>query len=113
MTPPLTRRQVIRSLAAGSILFPGIVARLLADEANPLAPKAPHFPPRAKRVVHLEEHVRPFRVSSISLKAHSVLELPPHTIFRTGTRVGDQLEIGRPGGCSASFDRVEAAPAAP
>ena len=71
------------------------------------------FLDRAKRVVHLEEHVRPFRVSSISLKAHSVLELPPHTIFRTGTRVGDHLEIGRPGGCSASFDRVEAAPAAP
>jgi hypothetical protein len=61
----------------------------------------------------VEEHVRPFRVSSISLKAHSVLELPPHTIFRTGTRVGDQLEIGRVGDCSASFNRVETVPAAP
>src|SRR5215471_19975380 len=47
------------------------------------------FLDRAKRVVHLEEHVRPFRVSKISLKAHSVLELPPHTVFHTGTRVGD------------------------
>jgi hypothetical protein len=27
------------------------------------------------------------------LKAASVLELPPHTIYRTGTKVGDQLEI--------------------
>lgn len=48
-----------------------------------------------KEVVHIEEHVRPFRVSKISLKALSVLELPPHTIFRTGTQVGDQLEISR------------------
>ena len=53
------------------------------------------FLDRNKVVVHLEEHVRPFRISKVSLKAHSVLELPPHTIFRTATRVGDQLEISR------------------
>lgn len=47
-----------------------------------------------KHVVHIEEHVRPFSISRVSLKAASVLELPPHTVFRTGTRVGDQLEIG-------------------
>jgi uncharacterized protein len=46
-----------------------------------------------KVVVHTEEHVRPFRISKVSLKANSVLELPPHTIFRSGTRVGDRLEI--------------------
>lgn len=50
---------------------------------------------RDKCVVHVEEYLRPFRISSVSLKAHSVLELPPHTIFRTGTRVGDRLEIAR------------------
>ena len=44
-------------------------------------------------VVHVEEYLRPFRISKVSLKANSVLELPPHTIFRTGTRVGDRLEI--------------------
>lgn len=48
-----------------------------------------------KEVIHIEEHVRPFRVSKISLKALSVLELPPHTIYRTGTQIGDQLEISR------------------
>lgn len=48
-----------------------------------------------KQVVHVEEHVRPFRVSAVSLRAASVLELPAHTIHRTGTRVGDQLEITR------------------
>jgi uncharacterized membrane protein (UPF0127 family) len=66
------------------------------------------FLDRAKRVVHLEEHVRPFRVSKISLKAHSVLEVPPHTIFRTGTRVGDLFEIGHVGDCEASFERADA-----
>ena len=48
---------------------------------------------REKEVVHVEEHVRPFRISRVSLKASSVLELPAHTIYRTGTRVGDRLEI--------------------
>jgi uncharacterized protein len=46
-----------------------------------------------KKVVHLEEHFRPFRVSRVSLKAASVLELPTHTIYRSGTKVGDSLEI--------------------
>ncbi|HWR13552.1 MAG TPA: DUF192 domain-containing protein [Terriglobales bacterium] len=44
-------------------------------------------------VVHVEEHLRPFRISKVSLKASSVLELPAHTIFRSGTRVGDQFDI--------------------
>jgi uncharacterized protein len=48
-----------------------------------------------KEVVHVEEYVRPFRISRVSLKAASVLELPPHTIYRTGTKVGDMLEISR------------------
>ena len=48
-----------------------------------------------KEVVHVEEHVRPFRISNVSLKATSVLELPPHTIYRTGTKVGDQIEISK------------------
>ncbi len=52
------------------------------------------FLDKQKQVIHLEEYVRPFRVSRICLKAQSVLELPTHTVFRTCTRVGDQLEIG-------------------
>jgi uncharacterized membrane protein (UPF0127 family) len=51
------------------------------------------FLSKEKEVVHVEEHVRPFRISKVSLKATSVLELPPHTIYRSGTRVGDRLEI--------------------
>ncbi|MFZ0883561.1 MAG: DUF192 domain-containing protein, partial [Candidatus Acidiferrales bacterium] len=53
------------------------------------------FLSKEKEVVHVEEHVRPFRISAVSLKAMSVLELPVHTIYRTGTQVGDHLEITR------------------
>src|SRR5215471_21120774 len=53
------------------------------------------FLSKEKEVVHVEEHVRPFRVSKVSLRATSVLELPAHTIYRSRTQVGDQLEIAR------------------
>lgn len=48
---------------------------------------------KEKEVVHVEEVVRPFRISKVSFKATSVLELPPHTIYRTGTKIGDRFEI--------------------
>jgi uncharacterized protein len=51
------------------------------------------FLSKEKEVVWVEEHVKPFRISKVSLKAMSVLELPPHTIYRSGTKVGDRLEI--------------------
>src|SRR6202163_3146282 len=53
------------------------------------------FLSKEKEVVHIEEHVRPFRISKVSLKAMSVLELPPHTIYRSRTQVGDRFEIAR------------------
>ena len=53
------------------------------------------FLDREMNVVHLEEHVKPFRISRVSLRSHSVLELPAHTVFRTGTCIGDQLEFLR------------------
>jgi hypothetical protein len=48
---------MIRSMLGGSILFPGILSELLAAEEpapiadSPLAPKPPHFPAKAKRVI--------------------------------------------------------------
>jgi hypothetical protein len=48
------RRQVIQSLVGGSLLLPGIISELLATQSvDPLAPKTPHFAPRAKRVIFL------------------------------------------------------------
>jgi Protein of unknown function (DUF1501) len=53
------RRGALRSLIGGSLLLPGIMAQLMAEESadasndNPLAPKPPHFPAKAKRVIFL------------------------------------------------------------
>ncbi len=54
----LNRRVLLHSLVGGSLVLPGILSQLLAaDEArrsgDPLAPKAPHFPGKAKRVIFL------------------------------------------------------------
>src|SRR5436305_2171513 len=48
-----SRRQMVRSLLLGSGLFPAVLNDLLAAEASPLAPKAPHFPGTAKRVIFI------------------------------------------------------------
>src|SRR5690349_8801853 len=48
------RREVIRSLVGSSLLLPGLVSQLLAeDSADPLAPKPSHFPAKAKRVIFI------------------------------------------------------------
>ena len=51
------RRTFLRSLAGGSLLFPGLVSQLLAEDSastsDPLAPKRPHHAPKAKRVIFL------------------------------------------------------------
>lgn len=92
-----SRRSVIRSLAGGSLLLPGIVSELLAEDrpktsaADPLAPKKPHFQPRAKRVIFLNmsggashvdsfdykpkliaDHNKPFQVPQRMLEAFAL-----------------------------------------
>jgi uncharacterized protein len=57
----------------------------------------------AKKIVHLEKSLLPWRVAPVRRKATSVLELPPDTLSSTGTTVGDELEIAlgtRNGGSS-------------
>jgi hypothetical protein len=53
-----SRRIVLRSMIGGSLLLPGILSELLANDesrksSGPLAPKQPHFAPKAKRVIFL------------------------------------------------------------
>ena len=51
---PFPRRSLLRSFVAGSLLMPGVLQQLLAeDSSDPLAPKAPHFPAKAKHVIFL------------------------------------------------------------
>jgi hypothetical protein len=47
-----SRRAFVHSAVAGTILMPAIVGELLAAD-DPLAPKTPHFTPKAKRVIFL------------------------------------------------------------
>jgi hypothetical protein len=54
----VSRRHVLRSLVGGSLLLPGILSELLADPpgqtpADPLAPRQPHFAPKARRIILL------------------------------------------------------------
>src|SRR5438477_3560464 len=49
----MNRRETVRSLLLGSAIFPAVLSDLLAAEASPLAPKAPHFPGTAKRVIFI------------------------------------------------------------
>jgi uncharacterized protein len=47
------------------------------------------------KVVGLRELVRPFSITRPNFRAESVLELPAHTIFKSHTEIGDQLQIER------------------
>jgi len=48
------------------------------------------------RVIHLTEHLGPFRISALRVHAKSVLELPAWTIHNSGTQIGDDLLICAP-----------------
>jgi uncharacterized membrane protein (UPF0127 family) len=47
------------------------------------------------KVVGLRELMRPYSITAPNFRAESVVELPPHTIFRSGTTLGDQFVIER------------------
>lgn len=47
----------------------------------------------ASKVIHLVEHLGPFRISPIRIKCASILELHPRAIYASNTRIGDELLI--------------------
>ena len=49
-----------------------------------------------KTVIHIEEHVKPWRLAPFLIEAASVLELPSHIVWQTHTQVGDSIEILEP-----------------
>lgn len=52
----MNRRTAIRTLLGSSLVLPGILSEMLAGPAvpeDPLKPRAPHFAPKAKRVIFL------------------------------------------------------------
>jgi len=49
---------------------------------------------KTMQVVKLWRRLPPFRITSVSLKVHSVLELPAGEISNCQIELGDQLEMG-------------------
>jgi len=45
------------------------------------------------RVIYVSHALPPYRIAAVKFKARSVIELPAGTLARTGTSIGDVLEI--------------------
>jgi len=45
------------------------------------------------RILRLYRSLAPFRLAAMSFRTRSVLEFPEGILSRTGTQIGDQLEI--------------------
>jgi uncharacterized membrane protein (UPF0127 family) len=50
----------------------------------------------ANRVIHLVEHLGPFRISPIRINCASILELNSRAIYSSHTQIGDELVICAP-----------------
>ena len=46
-----------------------------------------------RKVIHLVEHLSPFRIGPIKTSCESVLEMPARTIYSSHTQMGDLLTI--------------------
>ena len=61
--PPMSRREMLKKCGCGfgGLALSSLLQRdlLAATPTNPLAPKAPHFAPRAKRIIFLHMHGAP------------------------------------------------------
>jgi hypothetical protein len=95
MLHSLTRRELLKRCGTGlgMIGLAGVLADdgLLASEVNPLAPKKPHFPGKAKRVVHLFMNGGPSHVDTFDpkplLDKHHGKPLPKQNL-RTERKTG-------------------------
>jgi hypothetical protein len=66
---PLTRRELLRqsSIGFGSLALTALLGAESRAE-SPLAPKSPHFPPKAKRIIFLFMHGGPSQVDTFDYK---------------------------------------------
>ena len=69
LPPPTTRRELLRQSGAGfGLLALGGMADALGTPRDLLAPRTPHFPARAKRVIFLFMHGGPSQVDTFDYK---------------------------------------------
>src|SRR5262245_20612758 len=68
---PLSRRDLFRRVGTGvgALGLAGVLAdRARATPSNPLAPKSPHFAPKAKHIIHLFMNGGPSQVDTFDPK---------------------------------------------
>ena len=96
------RRQMVRSLLTGSLIFPGILQTLLASGGAVNSAQGPHFAPKAKRVIFLYMTGGASHLDSFDFKPRLIadgghpssnkpgasLYLPPRWEFRPGGTCG-------------------------
>ena len=95
-TYPQTRRDMLRTMGLGFGSL-GLAALLAGDSPaattseNPLAPKAPHFPAKAKRIIHLFMNGGPSQVDTFDPKPaleKFAGQVPPESLFPRGRSKG-------------------------
>jgi len=64
----------------------------------------------ANRVIHLVEHMGPFRISPIRIRCASILELKSRAIYSSHTQIGDDLLIGTPDEIKAYYEQNRSQP---
>ncbi len=90
MTPLFTRREMLGSIGGGfgAVGLAGMLAQeALADSASPLAPKLPHYAPKAKRVIFLFMNGGPSHVDTFDPKPELTRhngQAPPASLVKGG-----------------------------
>src|SRR5258706_325677 len=79
-----SRRQVVRSLFTGSMLFPAVLQQLFADNGDSLGPRAPHFPGKAKRVIFMYMPGGVSHVDSFDYKPKLIAAAEAKEVYRNG-----------------------------
>ena len=77
MLPPnSSRRDFLRSTACGfgSLALASLLSDTARGASNPLAPRPPHFPPRAKRVIFLFMQGGPSQIDLFDFKPRLVAD---------------------------------------
>jgi hypothetical protein len=96
---PISRRQMLARVGTGLGVL-GLASvldqqGLIAAEANPLAPKQPHFVPKAKRIIHLFMNGGPSQVDTFDPKPGLTKyngQRPPSADIKTERRTGSLMD---------------------
>lgn len=94
----MNRRDMLLRTGTGLGML-GLADLFAADSANPLAPKSPHFTPRAKRLVHIYLNGGPSQIDTFDPKP--ALKRYEGKLIPTGNLTTERRWCGarRSGGC--------------